>query len=241
MEFHCAFGHPGEEITRNTAKMAGIRLIGEWQQCIPCSEARVRRYSVPKTTETRAKSRAGRFYVDLAGPFPEPSLSGNRYTMLCVDAYSRFKIVRFLKHKNQVAGALEDIIASHISPAGLKIGIIRTDGGGEFAGEFQDLLNRLGIKHEKTPPHTPQYNGVTERALGILRDKTVALLRDLKEEKNKRLWAGAMNTHATCPTCASHHPSTKGSHRTNSGTATSHHSPGLFRLAPWFTCGATTP
>ena len=94
--------------------------------------------------------------------------------MLCVDDYSRFKIVRFLKHKNQVAGALEDIIASHISPTGLKIGIIRTDGGGEFAGEFQDLLNRLGIKHEKTPPHTPQYNGVAERALGILRDKTVS-------------------------------------------------------------------
>ena len=112
--------------------------------------------------------------------------------MLCVDDYSRFKIVRFLKHKNQVAGALEDIIASHISPAGLKIGIIRTDGGGEFEGEFQDLLNNLGIKHEKTPPYSPQYNGVAERALGILRDKTVALLRSLIAGNTNRLWAEAM-------------------------------------------------
>ena len=43
--------------------------------------------------------------------------------------------------------------------------------------KIQDLLNNLGIKHKKTPPHTPQYNGVAKRALGILRDKTVALLR----------------------------------------------------------------
>ncbi|CAM9447630.1 unnamed protein product [Sphacelaria rigidula] len=104
--------------------------------------------------------------------------------MLCVDDYSRFKIVHFLKHKDQAAGALMDIIASHISPAGLKIGIIRTDGGGEFEGEFQNLLNSLSIKPEKTPPHTPQYNGVAERALGILRDKTVVLLRELEEGKN---------------------------------------------------------
>ncbi|CAN0075317.1 unnamed protein product, partial [Sphacelaria rigidula] len=192
MEFHGALGHSGEEITRNTAKMAGIRLTGEWQPCTSCSEARVRRYSVPNTTETRAKSRAGRFYVDLAGPFPKPSLSGKRYAMLCVDDYSHFKIVRFLKHEGQAAGALIDIIASHISPAGLKIGIIRTNRGGEFEGEFQNLLNSLSIKPEKTPPHTPQYNGVAERALGIMRDKTVALLRGLEEGKTNRLWAEAM-------------------------------------------------
>ena len=120
MEFHRVLGHPGEEITRNTAKMAGIRLTGVWTPCTSCSEARVRRYSVPKTTDTRANSRAERIYVDLAGPFPEPSLSGNRYTLLCVDDYSRFKFIRFLKHKDQAAGALMDIIASKFRQPALR-------------------------------------------------------------------------------------------------------------------------
>ncbi|CAN0472706.1 unnamed protein product, partial [Ascophyllum nodosum] len=69
---------------------------------------------------------------------------------------------------------------------------VRTDGGGGFEGEFQLLLKELGIKRETTPPHTPQYNGVVERALGLLRDKTVALLRDMNAGKSDRLWAEAM-------------------------------------------------
>ena len=77
-------------------------------------------------------------------------------------------------------------------PAGINIGIIRTDNGGEFQGAFQSLLAELGIKHERTPPYTPQYTGVAERTLGLLRDKTVALLRGVTEDASERLWAEAM-------------------------------------------------
>ena len=38
----------------------------------------------------------------------------------------------------------------------------------------------------------PQYNGVAERTLGLLRDKTVALLRGVTEGASERLWAEAM-------------------------------------------------
>ena len=88
---------------------------------------------------------------------------------------------------------LRDLVAEHIAPAGIKIGIVRIDGGGEFEGEFQSLLEELGIKRETTPPHTTQYNGVVERALGLLRDKTVALLRGMTAGKSDRLWAEAIN------------------------------------------------
>ena len=68
-----------------------------------------------------------------------------------------------LKKKSNAAAALRNIIAEYITPAGLKIGSIRTDEGGEFEGEFQQVLDSHGITHEFTPPHTPQYNGVAER------------------------------------------------------------------------------
>lgn len=74
--------------------------------------------------------------------------------MLCVDDYSYFETIRFLK-KCDTTAALKDVPATQVIPAGMKIGIARTDGGGEFEGEFQHLINKLGIKPERTPPHTP--------------------------------------------------------------------------------------
>ena len=75
--------------------------------------------------------------------------------MICVDDFSRFKIVRFLK-KSDAAAALRNIIAEYITPPGLKLGAIRTDEGGEFEGEFQQVLDSLGITHKFTPPDYPQ-------------------------------------------------------------------------------------
>ena len=50
MEFHQVLGHPAEQITRDTARMAGVQLSGIWRPCVHCSESRVRRYAVPKST-----------------------------------------------------------------------------------------------------------------------------------------------------------------------------------------------
>ena len=110
-------------------------------------------------------------------PFRVTSLGGNRYVMLCVDDFTRFKFIRFLKHKCDAAKELRELVTEQIAPAGIKIGTVHTDDGGELEGEFQSLLKELGIKRETTPPHTPQYNDVVEGALGLLRGKTVALVR----------------------------------------------------------------
>ena len=137
----------------------------------------MRRYAVPKSTESRTNERAERFFVEITSPFRVTSLEGNRYVMLCVDDFTRFKFIRFLKHKCDAAKELRELVTEQIAPAGIKIGTVRTDNGGELEGEFQSLLKGLGIKRETTPPHTPQYNGVVEGALGLLRGKTVALVR----------------------------------------------------------------
>ena len=62
---------------------------------------------------------------------PATSLGGSEYVMICVDNFSRFKIVWFLK-KSDAADAVRNIIAEYITLAGLKIGSIQTDEGGEF-------------------------------------------------------------------------------------------------------------
>ncbi|CAN0414389.1 unnamed protein product [Ascophyllum nodosum] len=113
--------------------------------------------------------------------------------MICVDGFSRFKIALFLKKKSDAAAALRNIIAECITPAGLKIGSIRTDEGGEFEGEFQEVLDSHGITHEFTPPDTLQYNGVAERALGLLREKSIVMLQEMTGATSDRFWAEALN------------------------------------------------
>ena len=194
MELNRLLGHPSKEITRGTARMSGVPLTGTWSPCVQCSESRVRRYAVPKSTESRTNERAERFFIDIAGPsFQITSLGGNRYAMLCADDFTRFKLIRFLKHRNDFVKEFHGLVAEHIAPADIKIGIVRTDGGGGFEGKFQSLLKELRIKRETTPRHTPQYNGVVDRAHGLLRDKIVALIRGMTAGKSDRLWAEAIN------------------------------------------------
>ena len=120
----------------------------------------MRRYAVPKSTKSRTNERAERFFIDITGPFNVTSHGVHRYAMLCVDDFTCFKLIRFLKHKNDAAKELRELLAKHIAPAGNKIGTVSIDDAGEFEGEFQSLLKELGIKRETSPQQTPQFNGV---------------------------------------------------------------------------------
>ena len=61
--------------------------------------------------------------------------------------------------------------------------------------KFRRELDRRSIMHEYTPPDTPKYNGVAERALGLLREKAITLMEELDDVINvprEKLWAQAM-------------------------------------------------
>ena len=122
------------------------------------------------------------------------SLGGNSYVVIFVDDCNRFKVVKFVK-KNNTTTALLSLIADYITAQKLSIKCVRTDNGGKFEGEFQRELDRRSMTHEHTPPDTPQYNGVPERALGILREKAITLMEELDDVINvprEKLWAQAM-------------------------------------------------
>ena len=122
------------------------------------------------------------------------SLGGNSYVVTFVDDCTRFKVVKFVKESDTTA-ALLSLIADYITPQKLSITCVRTDNSGEFEGELQRELDRRSITHEHTPPDTPQYNGVAERALGLLREKATILMEELDDVINaprEKLWAQAM-------------------------------------------------
>ena len=56
-----------------------------------------------KSTESHTNEHAERFFIDITGPFHVTSLGGNRYAILCMDDFTRYKFVRFFKHESDAA------------------------------------------------------------------------------------------------------------------------------------------
>ncbi|CAM9389968.1 unnamed protein product, partial [Sphacelaria rigidula] len=165
-ELHCSHAHVHEDLRRKTAKQQGNQLAGELQPCRGCSEAKGLRAPIPRSTHTRAAKSAPRVFVDLSGPKPVKSYGGKSYTMMVRHDHSRHTKLYFLRKKDEAKIYFAKYIA-WVSPR--KIDIVRSDDGGEFLeGAFGELCDRKNIKQEKTTADSPQFNGVAERALGII-------------------------------------------------------------------------
>ena len=194
MGVHRMLAHPSEDITRKTVEIMEIGTTGQWGACETRFQAKAKRHAVPKKTVERASVRGQQFFVDVGGPMKHLSLGGNSYVVVFVDDCTRFKVVKFVK-KSDTTAALLSLIADYVTPQKLSIMCVRTDNGGEFDREFQRELDRRSITHEHTPPDTPQYNGVAERALGLLRKNAIILMEELDDVINvprEKLWAQAM-------------------------------------------------
>ena len=197
--------------------MMGIERTGQWGACETCFQAKAKGHAVPKKTDERASVKGQRFFVEVGRPMKHSSLGGNSRVVIFVDDCTRFKVVTFVKKKSNTTAALLSLIADYITPQKLSIKCVRTDNGGEFEVEFQRELDRCSITHEHTLPDTPQYNGVAEHALGVLREKAITTLMeeldDVIDVPREKLWAQAMlfacdvtNKLVTTPTDGSKSP-----------------------------------
>ena len=186
VEAHRLLAHPFKDITRKAVEMMGIETTRQWGACETCFQAKAKRNAVPKKTDQRASVKGKRFFVDVGGPMKHSSLGGNSYVVIFVDDCTCFKVVKFVKKKSNTTAAFLSLIADYITPQKLSIKCVRMDNGGEFEGEFQRELDQRSIAHKYTPPDTPQHNGVAERALGLLREKAIALMKELGDVINVR-------------------------------------------------------
>ena len=101
-------------------------------------------------------------HSDLCGPMPK-SLGGAQYFVTFIDDHSRKTWVYLLKTKNQVLEVFKQFLSLVERQTGKKLKCIRTDNGGEYTGPFHAYCKEHGIRHQMTPPKTPQLNGLAER------------------------------------------------------------------------------
>ena len=164
------------------------------EKCKVCAMGKQTRLPFSKAG-SRASDLLELVHSDICGPMEVPSLGGSRYYLSFIDDKSRRTAVYFLKQKSadEVYDAFEDFRCKAERQTGRKLKIIRTDNGKEFTNKkLQNLLSRLGIRHQTTVDYTPEQNGLAERG----NRTTVERARCMLFEANlpKIFWAEATAT-----------------------------------------------
>ena len=101
---------------------------------------------------------------------------GNKYFITFVNDSTKYFYVYLLKSKGE---ALEKFILYKIEVENQlsgKIKLIKSDRGGEYVTPVGDYCAQHGIRHEVTPPYSPQSNGAAERKNRTLKDMMNAML-----------------------------------------------------------------
>ncbi|GKB61698.1 retrotransposon protein, putative, ty1-copia subclass, partial [Tanacetum coccineum] len=161
--WHCRLGH----ITRKRMEKlqhdgllnsSDIESLGK---CVSCMSGKMARKPYSHQVE-RAKDLLGLIHTDICGPFRIMSRQGANYFVTFIDDFSRYGYVYLLKHKHEVFETFKVFQKEVENQLGKTIKSLRSDRGGEYMSqEFLDHLKEHGIIAQRTPPHTPQNNGVS--------------------------------------------------------------------------------
>lgn len=139
--------------------------LNKLTQCEACIKGKIHRTAMPNSATHRASKILELVHSDVCGPMNTTSLGGAKYFVTFIDDYSRFTVVKLMKAKSEV---IEHFIAYRNWAENItnqRIKVLRSDNGDEYVSkEFDQLLSQSGISRQKSPPYTPEHNGVAERA-----------------------------------------------------------------------------
>ncbi|GBN18314.1 Retrovirus-related Pol polyprotein from transposon TNT 1-94 [Araneus ventricosus] len=166
--WHERFCHINNDYVLNTSKNNSVKglpkLFGLTGDCISCKLAKSRRLSFKSMGQIRSKCPLELLHMDLCGPIPVLSQGGNRYFFTIVDDFSRKATVFPIRNKSDAFQTFIRFQKRAERFLNRKVITVRTDGGLEFCNpEFEKFLDKLGIRHEKTNPYSPEMNVVAER------------------------------------------------------------------------------
>nr|GFA10580.1 hypothetical protein [Tanacetum cinerariifolium] len=123
------------------------------------------------------------------------SRQGASYYVTFTNDFSRYGYVYLLKHKHKVFETFKVSQKEVENQLGKTIKSLCSDrGGGYMSQEFLDHLKDHGIFAHRTPPYTPQHNGVSERRNRTLLDMVRSMMS--QTTLSKSFWDYALETAA---------------------------------------------
>ena len=157
-------------------------------KCKTCVKAKMTRLSFQ--TIERNTEPLDMIHSDIHDSKFAPRRGDDKYFITFFDDSTKYCYVYLLKSKDE---ALEKFILYKTEVENQlrgKIKLIRSDHGGEYVTPVGEYCVQHGIRHEVTPPYSPQSNGVTERKNRTLKEMMNAMLISFRLPHN--MWGEAI-------------------------------------------------
>lgn len=166
--YHRRFNHIGLKALKRLLRSNGIvpTTTDEIavQRCDVCVRGKMHRLAFKSRRNHRAVKPGQMIHSDV-GSFEVTSREGYRYFITFVDDFSKSVVVYPMKCKSDSFQCFKLFRASFEKTGSHTILSLTTDNGGEYISTaFEKYLRIHGIEHVPGPPHTPELNGVAERA-----------------------------------------------------------------------------
>nr|GEV85410.1 retrotransposon protein, putative, Ty1-copia subclass [Tanacetum cinerariifolium] len=176
--WHCRLGHISK---KRIEKLQDEELLNSsdlraFEKCVSCMSGKIERKPYTHQVE-RAKDLLGLIHTDVCGPFKIMSRQGASYFVTFTDNFSCYGYVYLLKHKHKVFETFKVFKKEVENQLGKTIKSLRSNRGGEYMSqELLDHLKGHEIIAHRTPPYTPQHNGVSERRNKTLLDMVRSMM-----------------------------------------------------------------
>ena len=178
---HKLLGHPGEDHLKRAATALNWKLTGTLKLCEACVKAKATAKPTKKITEEKATKPGERLFLDTSGPYEDSKAANKYWGQLVCQKTSRkwsFYAINKTKLSAKVVARLRKLKGK-----GWITKYLRYDGGSEWFS-LEKYMDENGIKPEKTPPNTQQYNGKVERGFVTIRQKAFASMLDSGHKKS---------------------------------------------------------
>jgi len=179
------------------SRLVGLNLIPKidmvkGSRCHICVETKQTR-KPHKTAVARELAPLELIHSDICEMNGVLTKGGKRYFLTFIDDCTRFCCVYLLKTKDEALHYFKIYKAEVENQLEKKIKKLWSDCGGEyFSNEFTEFCAVHGIIHERTPPYSPQSNGIAERKNRTLTDLVNAMLETAG--LSKEWWGEAILT-----------------------------------------------
>jgi hypothetical protein len=151
--------------------------IVKGSKCQSCVQSKQTQKS-HKTADDRHLASLELIHSDICEMNDALTEGGQRYFMTIIDDASRYCYVYLLKTKDAALNYFKTYKTEVENQLEKKIKRFRSNRGGEyFSNEFDLFYVEHDIMHERTPPYSPQSNGVAERKNRTLTDLVNSMLK----------------------------------------------------------------
>ncbi len=172
LQWHTVLGHLHPAAIKHLEKRGLIEIsdattVSDFH-CSTCKECKSEALSFARGGRTPKVEPGEVVHTDLEGPF-KTDVNGFKYFQIFVDEATRDKRVVGLRTKDAAVAATKSYLDT-MQQSDIYVKCLSGDGAGELgrSGKFQRMLTERHVRWRKSPPYTPQANGLAERGIKSL-------------------------------------------------------------------------